>query len=134
MRFVPVLALVACSTTVAAAPAVMPHTNNSQDYVAGRVAGAPRSCVPRSRTGDRSRIFDDHVIAYDGPGSTVYLNRPASCDALTSNHGIVAVSPSAQICRGDIIQVVEFQTGFNFGGCTLGEFTPYTKPKAKPQR
>jgi hypothetical protein len=31
----------------------------------------------------------------------------------------------SQLCRGDIVTVFDPISGVEFGGCSLGEFTPY---------
>jgi hypothetical protein len=37
-------------------------------------------------------------------------------------------SQSGQLCRGDIAFVVDLTSGTQYGGCGLGDFTPYDRP------
>lgn len=93
----------------------------------GRTAGATLSCVPQ-RNLRNSRSVGEGVILFDGPNNVIYVNRPsAGCPELTRSRALVTRTPSTQLCRGDISTVVEPATNFQFGGCTLGEFTPYRR-------
>jgi hypothetical protein len=108
--------------------------DDAEHALRDRVAGPPKACITLTRTSDQSRILDDHALIYDGFGSTVYLNRPENCPALTPWRAVVTRSPGGQLCRGDIINIVDVTTRADFGGCSLGEFVPYSKPKTpKPQ-
>lgn len=62
-----------------------------------------------------------------------------NCPSLQPRRGLVHTSPIGSQCRGDIVQVVDFNLGgVNFGGCGLGKWErvagpPAKKPKAKSE-
>jgi len=36
---------------------------------------------------------------------------------------------TAELCRGDIGQVVDLMNHFTVGSCVFGDFIPYTRPR-----
>jgi hypothetical protein len=76
-----------------------------------------------------NRSVGEDVILFDGRSrDVVYVNRPAGgCPELNSGRAIVTRTTSNQLCRGDIAVVFDTQSGMEFGGCGLGEFTPYRR-------
>ncbi|MCU0890926.1 MAG: hypothetical protein MUE77_04080 [Sandarakinorhabdus sp.] len=55
------------------------------------------------------------------------------CPTLQPRRGVVHNSPIGSQCRGDIVQVVDFNLGgVNFGGCALDTWERVDKPA--PQR
>ena len=124
----PLAALAACAmaddetveTSVAADAAL-------GEAIAGRSAGSPVSCV-RQQDLRNSRAVGDRAILFDGPGGTVYLNRTRSpCPRIQPWHALRHQSTRTGLCSGDLIQVFDSQTGVEYGGCSLGEFTPYRR-------
>ena len=95
----------------------------------GLIAGPAVSCVNmRDLRGNRS--IGESVVLFDGPAGTVYVNRPAAgCPALGSSRALVTNTTGTQLCRGDIANVVDPGAGFSYGGCTLGDFTPYRRAR-----
>lgn len=95
----------------------------------GRTAGQPAMCVPNLHGQARMQVIDDGTILFRD-GSTIYLQRPAGgCPGIESR-GYTLVSRKVgqhQICRGDIQQLVELQTGIQGGTCVFSEFIPYRK-------
>ena len=94
--------------------------------LAGRVAGPPQSCVS-SRDVRGNRSAGEGAIIFEGvTRSTIYVNRPrGGCPELGMNRALVTRSTTGRLCSGDITEVVDPTSGFYFGGCALGEFTPY---------
>jgi hypothetical protein len=94
--------------------------------LAGRTAGAPVTCVSMpSLRGNRS-VGD--AIVFDGPGDTIYVNRPGGgCPDLRNGRALQTNTYGSQLCRGDIVRVFDPGTGIEYGGCGLGDFTPYTR-------
>jgi hypothetical protein len=117
--------LLATGTAQAAPPSL-------DKALAGRTAGKPVSCIQQNFIDD-SQIFDGAIL-YRMKGGPDYLNRPAQCSQLRPNRGLISRTPSTSICRGDIVQIVDFSSHFNYGACGLGDFVPYPrvkKPKAQ---
>ena len=99
------------------------------EAVAGRTAGPPLACVPqRELRGNRS--LGEDVILFEGPGDTVYVNRPSGgCARLDIGRALVTRTISSQLCRGDIATVVDPVNGIEWGACTLGDFVPYRRTR-----
>ena len=98
------------------------------EAVAGRVAGEPQSCVSlRDLDGNRS-VDNGDAIIFDGRGGVIYVNRPpAGCPSLRFGRTLVTVTPSTQLCRGEIANVVDLTSNFSHGSCGLGDFVPYRR-------
>jgi hypothetical protein len=101
------------------------------DALAGRVqAGPPQNCVSqRNLRGNRSA--GEGAIVFRTVGSDlIYVNRPrAGCPEIRSGRAIRVRTTTSQLCSGDIVEVFDPLQNFGFGGCALGEFTPYRRPK-----
>jgi hypothetical protein len=92
----------------------------------GRTPGAPMNCVSQLNLRS-SRSAGEEAIIFDGPGGTIYVNRPpAGCPSL-EGRAMVTRSTSSQLCRGDIVTVIDTATGTEYGSCGLGEFVPYRR-------
>ena len=102
-----------------------------QQTLAGKVAGAPVSCLPSYRSNDLIRAGDDVAIFRDGP-NRVYVNRlNGSCSGLgNQNYALVTKTVgSSSVCRGDIARIVDLSTGMTVGSCSFGDFVPYTSAR-----
>jgi hypothetical protein len=102
-----------------------------QQLLAGKVAGAPISCLPSRRANDMVVIDDDTIAFKDG--ARVYINHPeGGCSQLSQGHTALVTHEYAQPgpCRGDVAQVVDTLSHISVGSCTLGEFTPYVSQGA----
>lgn len=99
---------------------------------AGKVAGAPVSCVPHYRTGDMIVINDDTIAFRDG-NRRVYVNHMlGGCSNLESGHNaLVTRSSTSELCRGDIATVLDVTAHINVGSCVFGDFVPYTVAGAR---
>ena len=94
----------------------------------GRVAGKPVDCIPQYRI-QSSEIFEKTAILYKA-GSTWYLNRPVSgSNFLQSDDVLLTDTHSSDLCRVDIVRLLDPSTHFPSGSLGLGQFVPYTKPK-----
>ena len=91
----------------------------------GRIAGRPQDCLSRFAARDM-RVIDDNAILYRD-GTTTYLNEPpGGCPGLgRPGNAMVTRSSSSELCRGEIIQIIDTSSGIFNGSCTLGEFVPY---------
>jgi hypothetical protein len=93
----------------------------------GRTAGATVSCVNQRDLGS-NRSVGEGVILFNGPRDMLYVNRPpAGCPELTSSRALVTRTVGDRLCRGDIATVIDPVSGTQYGGCALGDFTPYKR-------
>lgn len=102
-----------------------------QATLAGKVAGAPLTCLPTFRSNDMIRVSDDVAVFRDGP-NRVYVNRlNGRCSGLGNpNYALVTKTIGASsACRGDIARVVDLATGMTVGSCSFGDFVPYTRAR-----
>jgi hypothetical protein len=97
------------------------------EALGGRTAGRPVSCV-RQQDLRNSRGAGPGTILFDGPGDLVYVNRTLSaCPAIRPWYAIRHRTTQTAMCTGELIQVFDPANGVEYGGCTLGEFTPYRR-------
>lgn len=95
----------------------------------GRVAGASVDCMPNLHGQGRMEIIDDNTILFRS-GSTLYLQSPrGGCPGIKNGQYTLVLHQvgAHQVCRGDIHQLVNLQTGVKGGGCVFSEFIPYRK-------
>ena len=94
----------------------------------GRTAGEPVACVNERDLGG-NRSYGEGAILFRGrTNSVVYVNRPpAGCPDLSYGRALKIRTPSTQICRGDIVTVFDPVSRVEYGGCGLGDFTPYRR-------
>jgi len=95
--------------------------------IAGRTAGQPVACVfERSLRGPRS--VAPGLLVFDGPGSTIYVNRTlGSCGDLTDKRSVRFSNNGTMLCRGDVAQSFDPYTGIQGDFCNLGPFEPYRR-------
>lgn len=96
----------------------------------GRVAGPPQDCVTQRDLGG-NKSYGRGVIVFSSRAEDVlYVNRPpAGCPELHSGRALRTRTTAAQLCRGDIVLVFDPVSSMEFGGCALGEFTPYKRDR-----
>jgi hypothetical protein len=99
--------------------------------VAGKVPGPPQSCLPVFRSPDMT-VIDDRTIVFRESGARTWVMRPQNaCNLLSAGpYALVTRRSGGQMCRGDIGQVVDPQSGASVGSCIVGDFVPYTRPGA----
>lgn len=124
-------ALASCSTTAQQTAHDAKAQERLQQLLAGKVAGKPVSCLPSFRTGDMVRIDDDTVLFREGV-NRIYRNElNGRCNGLGSgNYTLVTRTRSGELCRGDIAQMVDLSSGIHAGSCVIGDFVPYSRPRA----
>lgn len=91
----------------------------------GRVAGAPVDCISLNMT-QSSTIFPHTAIVYEN-GGTLYVNRPSGADTLDSDDILVTKTWIDQLCRMDIVHLVDRGTRMESGFVGLESFVPYTR-------
>jgi hypothetical protein len=89
-------------------------------------AGEPVSCVnQRDLRGNRSA---GDALVFTGLGDRLWVNRPAAgCPGLDSGRTLVTRTTTTQLCRGEIVSIVDPVSGFSAGSCSLGDFVPYRR-------
>jgi len=92
-----------------------------------RVPGKPVDCINLTEIRG-STIIDKTAIVYD-TGRTLYVNKPAFPQNLSSDDILVSKTWGSQLCRLDIVQLRDRgMPGFMHGSVGLESFVPYTKP------
>ena len=93
-------------------------------------SGPAVACVSqRSLAGNRAAGNDAIVFSGRNPG-TLYVNRPAGgCGELNYGRALIIRTTGTQLCRGDIATVFDPVSRTQFGGCGLGDFTPYKRTR-----
>jgi hypothetical protein len=101
--------------------------NELAETLRGRTAGPPVSCVnQRLLRGNRS--VGEGAIVFEASNNLIYVNRPpAGCPELDSGRTLITRTTTSQLCRGDIVTVVDPVAGFSYGSCGLGDFQPYRR-------
>jgi hypothetical protein len=127
-----VAAAALASCTTAPSPSATQTARSQSEFqrlTAGKVAGAPISCLPHYRANDMV-VIDENTIAFKD-GARVYvahMNGPCSSlggpgyALLTRNTGGLG------LCRGDIAQVIDTSAHLTVGSCSIGEIVPYSRP------
>ncbi len=97
--------------------------------LAGKVAGAPVSCLnANSRSYQTIRVSDD-ILLYRASGNLVYRNQlKGSCPGLARDNDIMVIrSYGTGTCKGDFFHLVDRASGIRGPTCVFGEFVPYRK-------
>lgn len=97
--------------------------------LAGRVAGPPQDCVAEGELGTQ-KTYGRSVIVFTGrTGDVLFVNRTTSACPDVAGRSLKTTTSMTRLCRGDNIIVYEPASGAEFGGCSLGEFTPYRRTR-----
>ena len=136
MRVISVLAAgVALACCTAAVPYAGPTrtADKQREYdqlLAGKVAQAPISCLPHFRSGDMRTIDENTILFRDGAHRTYVSHMQGGCTGLPTGHYALVTHQfgSADLCRGDIAQVVDTVARIPVGSCVWGDFVPYVAP------
>ena len=124
------LATASCAAGDTAEPARTAKAEGRLDqFLAGKVASQPQSCITR-REAERQEVVDDRTIIFRVSSNRVIRNDISpSCPGLDRQAAIIRVSPSTSICRGEIFEVRDLTSGISYGSCTFGDFTEYRTPR-----
>ena len=135
MRSLPLLmaaaaALGSCTTASPQELAAQAARDQSKlaSLTAGKVAGAPMSCLPQWRSRDMV-VVNETVIAFRDGQKRVYINHmQGGCLGLgPGRNALVTQTTGSSLCRGDIAQVLDTASRMNIGSCVFGDFVPYTR-------
>ncbi|MET3665245.1 hypothetical protein [Caulobacter sp. 1776] len=125
------LAVLAVLATSSAAGAAEKHRAPPEAELAklleGRTAGKPVDCI-NLRLSGASRIIDKTAIVYEMPGGALYVNRPNGADFLDRDATLVTKTSGTELCRMDIVTLVDQGSRLPRGSVSLEAFTPYPKP------
>jgi hypothetical protein len=126
-----ILLSLAAAAVLAAPAAASPRLHGEAQLaklLEGRTAGKPVDCIDLSRV-HSSQIVDRTAIVYDS-GSTLYVNRPrGGADSLESWDVMVTKPLSNELCRVDVVQMLDGGSHFFKGSVFLGDFVPYTRDR-----
>ena len=130
-NFHPFIAAAAVTLAAPAAGAASRYDADAelQKTLAGRVAGKPINCIPLSSiTGNT--IVTGRAIIYR-IGSRLYVNQPRGDGAKRLNRDDVLVTRTlgTDLCRLDVVQLLDRTSRIPRSFVSLGPFVPYTKPK-----
>ncbi|MBV8907554.1 MAG: hypothetical protein JOZ20_01005 [Sphingomonas sp.] len=135
MRVISVLmagaVLASCSTGPGPAPTRTAEKQREyQALLMGKVPLAPISCLPHYRSGDMRRIDEETILFRDGSRRVYVAHMQGGCSGLdrSSTALVTRQFGSADLCRGDIAQVVDTLNRFPVGSCVFGDFVPYVTP------
>ena len=123
------LAASACAPADPVARAEVAEQNETAlaELLQGRTAERTVSCV-HQRLLHSNRSIGEGVVVFEGANGRIYVNRPsAGCPEMDSTTTMILRTPSTQMCRGDIVNVVDQASGIHYGACGLGDFTPYKR-------
>ncbi len=99
--------------------------------LAGKVPGTPRSCLS-NHDADGSSVHNSTIL-FRANSKLVWKNDMNNCPSLREDAILITQSyGSGQLCRGDIVRLIDRTGGFERGACTFGEFVPYRKPDQAP--
>lgn len=133
--FIPLIALGAiagCTTAPPPPPGPDPQAQMRLNQIlAGKVAGAPQSCLANWRA-QNMVVIDDNTIVFRESSARVWVQKPRNpCDRLSNpSYALVTRTITNQLCSGDIAQVVDPSANIMVGTCVIGDFVPYVRSGA----
>ena len=131
MRLFPLIAgagLIVAASATAARPEPINAKSEAKlaKILEDRTAGKPVTCLTL-RSISSTEVLDGTAIVYH-VGNTIYVNRPdGGQSALDTNDIMVTDTHSSQLCRIDVVRLVDRVAWFPTGFVSLGDFVPYTK-------
>ena len=122
------------SCTTGPYPAPIRTAEKQREYeqlLLGKVPQSAVSCLPHYRSGDMRTIDENTILFRDGTARTYVAHMQGPCTGLPTGHYALVTRQfgSADLCRGDIAQVVDTLNGIPVGSCVFGDFTPYVAPR-----
>jgi hypothetical protein len=124
-----ILLALAAAATLAAPAAAAPRLHGEAQLakmLEGRTPGKPVDCIDLSQVRS-SQIVDGTAIVYDA-GGTLYVNRPrGGAESLDSWDAMVLKPFNHELCRVDVVQLLDTGSHFYKGSVFLGDFVPYKR-------
>ncbi|MDB5712655.1 MAG: hypothetical protein JWO15_52 [Sphingomonadales bacterium] len=127
MRIVPIAVLLlasACATTADARDET-PDPAYAK-ALSGKVAGKPQSCISLFDARDSTTFRN--AIVYRVNNRLSYVNDLNKCPYLRNDNILVTRPTGSQLCRGDIVSMVDRGSSFPTGSCAFSDFVPYATP------
>ena len=122
----PAILLMASALMSCAQPNTPSEPPLSRD-LAGRIAGAPQTCITTDPSIGLSAL-DPSTFVYRY-GSIIYVNHPrAPCTGVAPFNTLIFERQAGRSCRGDRIRVLELGAGIPGPVCILGDWIAYRKP------
>lgn len=91
-------------------------------------SGPAVSCVNQRDLGGNRSAGEGAIIFSGRTNSMLYVNRPATgCPDLDFGRALIVRTTGSQLCRGEIVTVFDPVSRVEYGGCGLGDFTPYKR-------
>lgn len=106
--------------------------SKSSERAAERLAkfdrtGEMTKCMSTRRISSMTALDDNHFLVKVGPNK-YYLNKVSRCSGAASNFNRIEYRlHGSQLCRNEIIRVVDNSSGMTVGSCGLGSFERLTK-------
>ncbi|MGN7160444.1 hypothetical protein [Sphingomonas sp. SAFR-052] len=94
--------------------------------VEGRTAGKPVDCI-NLRDIRSSEIVPDVGIVYRMNNGTLMVNRPEGAPILDRDDILVTRTIGTQLCRIDIVNLVDRNARMPNGSLALNDFVPYSR-------
>lgn len=92
--------------------------------LAGRVPGAPQSCISTDYT-QSLRVIDSATVGYER-GTILWVNRlQQACPALSPYNAVITERDGGQLCRGDRVRGQEPGATIPGPSCNLQDWMPY---------
>lgn len=134
MRPAALLLIVASASACAASAMTEPRSAKAETRLAselqGKIAGPSVSCLPPFRTNDMIVIDDDTILFREGRNRVWRNDPPGGCSPMGGpGYTLVFRSIGSQMCRGDIVRIVDLGSGIGAGSCSLGDFVPYVRQR-----
>lgn len=121
----PLALLAGCATTSRTAEGPDPRIATA---LAGKVAGQSQSCI-RLDEARGSEVVRDAILYRAGRDKSYLAEAPGCGTSGFNDYILVQKVFGSQLCRGDIIRLVQRTGGFEAGSCAIREITPYTTSK-----
>ena len=128
-HYLPLAALAACTMATGSDSVAMTADAQARldEALAGRTAEAPVACVQR-RDLRGNRAIDERTILFEGTGNLVFVNRTRNaCAGVRPWHALRMRTLGTSLCENDLVVAFDPTSGIEYGGCSLGEFTPYRR-------
>lgn len=91
----------------------------------GLTPGAPQNCIGQGLGRFRTQVIG-RTILYRSNSKLVYRNDTnGGCEGAAYGDALVSRNVTAQVCSGQIIRTVDFNSRATTGSCSLGQFVPY---------
>ena len=128
-KYLATLAVVATAAGLVAAPIEAARLSGEErlaKLLEGRSAGEPRSCISTAANQSMT-VIDKTAIVYK-QGNRVWVNRTKNPEDIDDDDILVIRKfGGSQLCRTDMVTLVDRSSGIFSGAIFLEDFVPYTK-------